>query len=627
MIPSHQSYLSAASPHHTRGSAAAPHPAVLPEVSNDPPEVDAALDVSIDTADSAGSLEVSPLDLVVSANPNIDPSGHVMIDELVNKGFGSTDGHAPIDEQAIKTVLAVVMQSEGRRRMQETATRLLSDPQGPFKDVTMSNLASLLRGMSLADIAAIPFSAKKTKAVYQRWLFELMGANREEFTDGQFKTKAKLTGAISADQVIQAVAYLVCLALISAAYCQHTAPVVRSNDVRFQILEAQMARTDESLSKIMELLQQRSSRPPNQRGNAPRSRPPSTPGNPVHSPFPSHHVAMSSSPGLSDEADDDGSDVSGSSADVTPPRTPPCPSRHSDLDAVQMANLLVGPRQYIRRVGEQGSVDHVDIPYEVVSKAARMIAKNLLPACDDGVYYPVGGGKNENSYGNYYVTRASSFGLSFAFTAPRIPSRYAEINAANTEAVLQGTDPRAFQILLNFLAQKHSSIVNRHGGVLYARIEARLVMAYFLIRLIFVHHKIEPTQANCKQIWEKVFPATDRQLNDPWASAEEVFNAFIILRYVCVRHNLHMPCSRCAPSPLSIAPAKSTKLLTDVGWKAYKEAEAAAAPLKITAQEFIALAGNSKFKTKQPVPAAPTTVNAPLSYYLTAAGQNFCLPV
>ena len=273
-----------------------------------------------------------------------------------------------------------------------------------------------------------------------------------------------------------------------------------------------------------------------------------------------------------------------------------------------------------------GSVDHVDIPYELVGKVARMIAQNLLPACYGGVYYSVGGGKNENTFGNYYVTRVGQFGLSFVFSAPRIPSRYEEINAANTEAVLQGTDPRAFQILLNFLAHKQSSIVNRYG-VLYARIEARLVMAYFLIRLIFVHHNIEPTKANCSKLWEKIFPAIDRQLTDPWASAEEVFNAFIILRFVCVRHNLHMPCARCAPSTHSIAPAKSTKLLTDVGWKAYKEAEAAAAPSKLTAQEFIALPGNFKFKAKQAVPAAPTTTNAPLSYYLTPAGQNFCLPV
>ena len=83
-----------------RGSAP-PHSDVLPEAPGDPQSDDAHLYVSNDTVDDAGSLEVGSLYVVVSANPDLDPSGHVTVVDSVNKGFVSTAGPASLEGQSI----------------------------------------------------------------------------------------------------------------------------------------------------------------------------------------------------------------------------------------------------------------------------------------------------------------------------------------------------------------------------------------------------------------------------------------------------------------------------------------------------------------------------------------------
>ena len=83
-----------------RGSAP-PHSDVLPEAPGDPQSDDAHLYVSNDTVDDAGSLEVSSLYVVVSANPDLDPSGHVTVVDSVNKGFVSTAGPASLEGQSM----------------------------------------------------------------------------------------------------------------------------------------------------------------------------------------------------------------------------------------------------------------------------------------------------------------------------------------------------------------------------------------------------------------------------------------------------------------------------------------------------------------------------------------------
>ena len=628
-----RNYLEAASPHNTRGSVPV-NPVVLPGASGDPPIEEADPNASIDSTGSVESLESCSLDLVVSYNPDIPPSGHVEIDELVIKGLGSTDGPASIDGQVTLIAIAVIDNPEGRRQLHETAERILSDPGNALHGVTMSQMASILRSLSTTEIAAFPYNGiRKTKAVQQKWLYERMGADNEVFTERRFMTRAHTTGPVSANQVVQAVAYLVCLALVSSAFVKHNAPVNPSSEARFEMLEvkmsgiqANMSGMEQQLGNIVELLQQQRTYRPASQTNEPRSRGgPSTPGNPVHS-LPTSPITRVP---LSLGHPDDGSEVSCSStgiraADAYGRAVQGVQSTHGS-DAWQMANLLVG---LCRIESGSGFAEDVVIAHNVLKKIARMIMMDSLPASDGTSYFTVGAGRVNSGFSKFYAIRTTNLGLFDAFNKPLLPCRESAIVTATTEGILQGDNPLMFQILLTYLLQKIAWVRDNTQGGLCARVEARIVMAYYLMRLAFVHHRLDPTIANCKALWDKIFPSDERKLNDAWIDVDEVFGAFTILCFVCIKHRVHMPCSRCSPAPIALT-AKPNKLLSEAGYKAFKEAEAAAAPLKLTAQEFLAMPGNSKFKSKQVVSAAsaPSTAASSLSYYLTPAGQNFCLPV
>lgn len=258
-----------------------------------PPSDDVDLNVSGDTVESVETLELSPLDLVVTFNPDCHVSGHVTVDNLVNKGFGS-----PLDSSALAMVTRVVAQPEARRLLHEIAFRVLTDPNGVVgPDHTLSSLASLLHGMSTGDIAAIPFNSKKKKDEYQRWLFERMGSDIG-YSDTQFKKSVGLKGSISADQVVQAVAYLVCLAMVSVSYIRYNSSVrrdIRSTDRPVEAIEDKMAGLEKAISQLVEAIHsQNKYRVPD--GDARPRVALTAPGNPVPSFSLSSPVVALSSP-------------------------------------------------------------------------------------------------------------------------------------------------------------------------------------------------------------------------------------------------------------------------------------------------------------------------------------------